>query len=147
MSLRARLYLLLAAVRNGGIGMLLLTRTDVFRGGEFASLDRILPLWLWGTMLGFGGLHLLWCSWFHDEPQARLALGMSAVFCAMFACAWAIVAARGQESAVIEAILFGTLAGKDLLQVADAPRLVFEELTDSLVEPAPALSLKHPRGG
>jgi hypothetical protein len=98
------------------------------------------------VLLGFGGLHLIWTAWFQDEPQARVALSISAVFCAMLACAWTVVASRGHGAAIVESILFGTLAGKDLLQVLDAPKLVFEGIVDSLVPKADGPTLRHPRG-
>lgn len=128
MTVRARAYLLVAAVRHSLVGIFALVAADTFKSTSFLPLLNVAPLWVWGLfsvgaglLAGFGAIQ-------GGLPVARAALMLSATLTAVVAASLLIAVFTGQLTSPTGPIIWVAVALKDFIQCGDPLRSPFEVL-------------------
>lgn len=127
MTVRARLYLAVAAARHLVLGGFMLLDPTGFHTLAWRELFRIAPYPFWTWALLIGGAHLAYSSARQSAGHARTALVLSAAVSLMWAGAFGIVVLHGSAS-VLATVIFTAMALKDLIVCAQPLRSPFERL-------------------
>lgn len=127
MTVRARMYLVVGALRHLVIGLTMWILPHTFDAPSFQALFDIAPRWFWIVTMTLGGLHLSYSALKRHGGHARTALTISAAVSFMWAWAFGIVAIEGTAS-ILATTIFVALGLKDLIMCAQPLRSPFERL-------------------
>jgi hypothetical protein len=128
MTVRARLYLLVASLRHLAFGIPLLVRPQDFDTPSFNIFAQIMPRWAWATMMITAGLYLAFAMLRATEVHARLALVASAVAAVMWCTGLVTAIDPDRATTWILPTVFAAIAFKDFVMCAQPLRLPFEPI-------------------
>lgn len=135
MTVRARAYLCIGALRHLAIGVAGLTVPQTFGSKAFNVLFDVFSLPVWSVLFLLGGLHLAYAAGRGDVWHARVALIISACMTASWAVGFGIAFNEDHRDLVspLGCILLTALMLKDLVQCGQPLRSPFEPIVRKYV--------------
>lgn len=132
MTLRARWYLAIAAVRHLLTGMFAMLAGESFKSTSFIPILSAAPLFFWGCVFLGAGLACAAAAILKHEGLARLGMAWSATSTLIVGVSLLLAIATGNLSSPTGPIIWLAVAGKDFVVCAQPIRSPFEGLGERL---------------
>lgn len=135
MTLRARAYLCVSAMRHLALGFVGILLPELFEGRAFKVIFSIFNLEVWSILLVVGGFHLAYAAGRGSVEHARVGLVLSACMTSAWAAGFLYTFAHtGSGLSLVGGILFTALVLKDLVQCGQPLRSPFEPIVRKYVK-------------